>query len=68
MFMFSGRRLRGPYLQVAGGRRVVDLDIGGVSIRQLEAVSLPRNRHIAGVSQNFTADVGRVALPRVHCY
>lgn len=68
MFMFSGRHLCGPYLQVAGGRHVVDLDIGGVNVRQLEAVSQPRNRHIAGVSQHFTADVGWVALPRVHRY
>lgn len=66
--MFSGRRLCGPYLQVASGRGVVDLDIGGVNVRQLESVSQPRNRHIAGVSQHFTADVGRVALPRVHRY
>lgn len=68
MFMFTGRRLCGPYLQVASGRCVVDLDIRGVSVRQLEAVSQPRNRHIAGVSQHFTADVGWVALPRVHRY
>lgn len=68
MIMFLGGRLCGPYLQVAGGRPVVDLDIGGVSVRKLEAVSQPRNRHIAGVSQHFTADVGWVALPRVNSY
>lgn len=65
MLMLSVRRLRGPYLQVAGGGRVVDLDVGGVSVRQLGTVSQPNNRDIAGVSQDFTADVGRVALPRV---
>lgn len=68
ILMLSVRWLHGPYLQVAGGRCVVDLDVGGVSVRQLGPISQPNNKDIAGMSQDFTADVGRVALPRVHSY
>lgn len=56
---------RGPgHLQVAGGRRVVDLDVGAVGRRQRQAIPEPQNRG-AGVGFHLAADVGRVPLPRV---
>lgn len=59
------KHLQDPdHLQVAGGRRVVDLDVGAVGRRKRQAVPEPQNRG-AGVGFHLAADVGRVPLPRV---
>lgn len=54
-------------LEKADGWRVVYHHAGGVGSGQLEAISEPNNRG-SGVSLHFTADVGWVPLPCVHCH
>lgn len=54
-----------PYLQEAGSRSVVDLDVGGISARQQLAVTEPRNGG-ARVSEGLAGDVSPITLPGEH--
>ncbi len=54
-----------PYLQEAGSRSVVDLDVGGISAWQQLAVTEPRNEG-ARVSESLAGDVSRITLPGEH--
>lgn len=60
----GGEELGPDHLQVAGGRCVVDLDVGAVGRRKRQTVPEPQNRG-AGVGFHLAADVGRVPLPCV---
>lgn len=53
------------YLQEAGRRSVVDLDIGGISARQQQAITEPQNGG-GRVSEGLAGDVSRIAIPGEH--
>lgn len=54
------------YLKVANGWGPEDLNVGGVGVGQRLPVSEPHDRHIAGMSLDFTSDIDGVSLPGVH--
>lgn len=54
-----------PYLQEAGSRSVVDLDVGGISARQQQAITKPQNGG-GWVSEGLAGDVSRITLPGEH--
>lgn len=55
------------YLKVAEWWSSEDLNVGGVGVRELQAISEPNYGDVVGMSLNLTADVHSVSFPGVNC-